>query len=375
MKVLILSITAGQGHHNSGKALVDGLEAQGAQCLMIDTLEHINNLIKGSVEYGYLALTEHSPHAFGAGYRLAEKRNKSESRYAPVRLTSKLMSKKLENLITEFGPDAIVCTHPFPAQYISELRIRGTSTYGIITDFTIHPFWEETNLDYYVTPSPFLENQMEKKGIPSEKMLPLGIPVNPKFSYITDKIEARKKLGIPDKTTIFFISGSMGFGNIPKQIKKLINMSLDFQIIAVSGRNERMKRKIDRIAQKSDKKIFSFGFVDNIDVIMDASDFMVTKPGGLTVSEGLAKELPLILTDPIPGQEDRNVEFLLNNGLAMLATSTFPIDECIYQLMTNTTHLEQIKNNIRKAARPDSAKQLSEFIINQRRNNQCSTQD
>ena len=364
MKVLILSVTAGQGHHNSGIALKDQIEKFGAECLMIDTLDQINSLLKESVEHGYLALIEYLPKAYGAGYRLAEKRNKSAGSYSPIQVTNKLLAKKIEDFILEYDPDAIVCTHAFPAQFISKIKGLRAKTFGIITDFTVHPFWEESNLDYYVTPSDRLGYQLMKKGIDPSKMLPYGIPINERFRDSLSKKEAREKLGIEDKTTIFFISGSMGFGNIPKHIKTLKTLDMDYQVIAVSGRNEKMKKRIDSLAEKFPKKILSYGFVDNIDVIMDASDFMVTKPGGLTVSEGLAKGLPLILVNPIPGQENRNVEFLLNNGLATLATSAFPVDECVYQLMTNTTHHGNILENIKMAGHGDAASKLAKFICN-----------
>lgn len=364
MKVLILSVTAGQGHHNCGAALRDTLISMGAECLMIDTLDQINSILKGSVEHGYLALIEYLPKAYGAGYRLAEKRNKSSSNHSPIQVTNKLLAKKIEDFILDYDPDAIVCTHSFPAQFITKIKGLRAKTYGIITDFTVHPFWDESNLDYYVTPSERLGYQLSKKGIPQDKMLPFGIPINIKFNKKLDKSEARKILGIEDKPTIFFISGSMGFGNMPRQIKTLKTLDMDFQVIAVSGRNEKMKKRIDNIAAKFPKKIYSYGFVDNIDVIMDASDFMVTKPGGLTVSEGLAKGLPLILVNPIPGQENRNVEFLLNNGLATLATSAFPADECVYQLMTNTVHHSNMLENIKAAGRGNAAERLAEFIFN-----------
>ncbi len=362
MKVLVFSITAGQGHHSSAAALMGGLKLLGAECMMVDTLEYINTFLKGSVEYGYLASTKYSPNVYGAGYRLAEKHKRSKSDLSPVRNAARLLARRIDGLVSDFNPDAIVCTHSIAAHIVSYLKGVKANTYGIITDFTMHPLWEETNLDYYVTPSSLMANSLVKKGIDAKKMLPFGIPIDEKFSTKLSKEEACNILGIPCKTTVFFVSGSMGYGNMPRQIRKLMKLDMDFQIVAVSGRNDKMKKKIDEMAENSPKKIFSYGFVNNIDVIMDAADFMVTKPGGLTVSEGLAKGLPLILVNPIPGQEDRNVEFLLNNGLALLATSTFPIDECVFQLLNNNLHREAVLKNAAAAGKPYAARELAEFI-------------
>ena len=153
----------------------------------------------------------------------------------------------------------------------------------------------------------------------------------------------------------------MGYGKVEKAIQDMDSMDLDFQIISVCGNNKSLKRKIDQM--ETQKRIYNFGFVDNVDVIMDASDCIVTKPGGLTVSESLAKGIPMVLMNPIPGQEDRNVEFLLNNGLAVKISNTYPIDEAIYQLMNNDWRRSHLQAMAQKVGRPNATRDLGELII------------
>ncbi|NLY43729.1 MAG: glycosyltransferase [Clostridiaceae bacterium] len=363
MRVLFLSVTAGQGHHSAAKAVMDYLKKKNVECAMLDTYEYINPILSESIARGYLISTKFTPVVYGRLYRMAEKKEKNDSSFSISKITNSVLSKKLVTFIREYDPDVIVCTHIFSAQIITHMKNKITLGYtiGIITDFTIHPFWQDTDLDYYITASELLNHQACRKGIPLEKIKPLGIPIDMKFASKMSKEEARKLLGIKDKYTVFVMSGSMGYGNVLKVIKQLDRMDMDFQIISVCGNNKSLKRKID--ALETQKEIHNFGFVDNVDVMMDAADCIVTKPGGLTVSESLAKGIPMILINPIPGQEDRNVEFLLNNGMAMKTTSTYPIDEAIFQLMTNHQRRENLIEMGRVVGRPNASKDLGDFII------------
>ncbi len=366
MKVLFLSVTAGHGHNQAAKVVMECLKDRNVECIMLDTFEYINPILSESIAHGYLISTQFTPTVYGRLYRLAEKREKTDNKLSISNITSSILSKKLVNFLREYQPDVIVCTHIFSAQIVSHLKAKGLTSkiIGIVTDYTIHPFWEETDLDYYVTASSLLNLQIIKKGIAVEKVKPIGIPIHRKFSKKINKTKARELLGIEDKDTVFVMSGSMGYGNVAEMICELDQMELDFQIISVCGNNTTLKKKIDALGVN--KKIYNFGFSDNIDIIMDASDCILTKPGGLTVSESLAKCIPMILINPIPGQEDRNAEFLLNNGLALKTTKTFPVDEAIYQLFINQKRREYLMEMMRQVSRPDSSAALAELILEQK---------
>lgn len=365
MKVLILSITAGQGHHQTAMAISDDLAARNVECRILDVLEYIDPAIRDICSNGYLISTKHIPAAYGGFYSIADKRMRSRET-TMMGLTSSLMAKKLLKYIDQYKPDAVICTHVFAAQVMTQIKRYSGLTVGIITDFTIHPYWDETSLDYYVTASELLTLQAEKKGISSDKILPTGIPIHEKFSRKIPKSDARKDLGIADITTVMVMSGSMGYGNLYKHIKRMDSLNFDFQIICVCGRNKRVKRSIDKI--QSQRSIYNFGYVDNVDVMMDAADILVTKPGGLTVSEALAKRLPMILMNPIPGQEERNSEFLLNNGIAMLMTKTFPVDVCLFQMFVNNWRYEMSQEIVENVGKPFAAKSLGDFIISHAKN-------
>ncbi len=364
MKCLVMSVKAGFGHHSTGQAIMDYLSTNGIECEMLDTFEYINPLLGDTISDGYLFLTKYLTDFYGRAYSALDKRDEEYDKLSPVTVISKLVSRKIKDYIYEFNPDVVIGTHSYACLLMTHLRAKGyikCPTFGIVTDFTVHPFWESTNIDYYVTPDKLLNNQMNKKGISTDKILPYGIPIKSKFSTKIPKNEARRLLGIEDKFTILIMMGSMGFGNISKCLEKINSLSTDFQVLCVCGNNSKGKKDIDQ--QNWNKKIYTYGFVDNVDVMMDASDCIITKPGGLTTSELLAKRLPAILMNPIPGQEDRNLEFLVNSGAAIMVTDTFPVDEALYEIMNNPWRLELLEKSVEQIGKPNSTKEVCDFVL------------
>lgn len=364
MKVLVLSITAGQGHNATAKAICAYLELIGCEAEMLDTFNYVSRILGETVSKGYLITASKAKLAYKSAYRLAELRKKSKSDASPTRATGTMMAKKLLGYISDYDPDVIICTHIFAGiilDVLKEKRETRAKCIGILTDFAFHPYWEEgLNLDYVVTPNELLTAQAMKKGFSKEQILPLGIPIHPKFSKSVTKEEARARLGLDlRKRTVLLMSGSMGYGHIESTVNTLDAVPHDFQIITVCGNNAEAKARID--AMRTKKRILNFGFTDKVDLLMDASDCIITKPGGLTSSEALAKCLPMIIVNPIPGQEDRNTEFLVNNGAAMAVTATSPLDEVLYQFFVDPRRSEIMREAIKLISKPESTKDICEF--------------
>ncbi len=364
MKVLVLSVTAGQGHNSTAKAICSYYESIGCQAEMLDTLEYVSPFIGKTVSNGYLAVSSNAKLAYEGGYRLAELRKKSQSVLSPARFTSRAMGKKLVRYIDGYKPDVILCTHVFPCIMLDILKERGkikAKTIGVLTDFMFHPYWEEcVGLDYMVIPNEQLIYEGRRKGFKDKQLLPLGIPIHPKFSESVSKKQARAELGLAlNKRTVLLMSGGAGYGDMARTVSLLDKIPFDFQIICVCGNNKEAKAEID--SMKTKKRVMNLGFVDNVEKLMDASDCIISKPGGLTTSEAMAKGLPLIIVNPIPGQEARNVEFLTNNGVAMAVTTTSTLDDVMYQLLANPKKVEIMKDSIAMIAKPNSTKSICEF--------------
>lgn len=366
MKALILSISTGQGHHATGEAVQNVFESKGVKCRTIDAYEYIEPRLSKLVSKGYSVSTSHVPKVAARAYDLAVKKNKPSKRMSVTKATTTVMAWDLKKFIQLYDPSIIVCTHVLSSMLVSTMKTKEWTdalTVGVVTDFTVHPMWQDAaELDYFVIPNELLEFQMRKKGISAEKLLPFGIPIKPEFSERGDRKEARRKLVLDENMpTVLLMSGSMGYGKMDKSIERLDKMDIDFQTIAVCGNNKEMAKKIKN--KKLRKRFDVYGYVNHIDIMMDASDCVITKPGGITSSEALAKGLPMIMTNPIPGHEMRNAEFMLNNGIALYATKSFPLDEAIFSLFRNPERLDDIRATIDIYGKRNSTENLCDFLI------------
>ena len=358
-----MSVKAGYGHHSTAQAMISVFEEMGWECEMMDVFKEISPDLSESINDWYGFATKYLKNIYGKVYCNMAKREDPYPSLSPLQITSKIISTKMRKSVEEYRPDVVIGTHSFAAMIMSVLRSKSSitcPTIGIVTDFMIHPLWESTDIDYYVLPSSMLKLQMMKKGIPENKIIATGIPVKREFSLRTDKTEARKKLGIPDKKTVLVMMGSMGFGNMEKFMNELDCCRDDFTVLCVCGTNEKMKNEISSKLWRKNVKVY--GFVNNVHEMMDTADILITKPGGLTTSEALAKGLPCVITNPIPGQEDMNMEFLVNNGCAIMVSDTYRIDEAMYWLFNFDWRIDLMKQAVSHMGKPNAARDLYEFV-------------
>lgn len=367
MKILFLSVPTGGGHHQAAKAMESYFAGRNdVECRMLDIAENVNSTLAEAVSKGYILSTTITPKIYGSLYDLLDMRTSPQGEVSKtIKFLSTAFRKKLYAYIEAFRPDVIVSTHLFATITINRIATHHPITaklISIVTDFTIHPMWEQAKSDYYITASELLSYQAIKKWGSVENVLPLGIPISPKFSKKVPPAEARKALGIADKFTVLVMMGSMGYGtHTLEMLKKLDSLEEDFQILVVCGSNDKLKAKVDKMKRRKD--ILTYGFMNNVDVLMDACNCIITKPGGLSTSEALAKRLPILMLDPIPGQEDRNKEFMLNNGIALNLSETFGADEAVYQLIHYPFKAMRLSENTQHFAKPHAARDLGEFML------------
>jgi len=365
-KALILSVTAGQGHNSVARALEQYYTSVGVECKVLDTIGYLNKLLGTSVDRGYLLSINKFKSIYSGWYEMLNKRRRSKSDMAPTRMMYHVFAGKLHKYVEDYAPDIIISTHPVPGVIMDILRRQGKLpqvTAGIVTDYTVLPYWEEClRLDYVVSANELMYPQLVKKGFRDSQILPTGIPVAAKFLSSRPAAEVREKFGLdPGKFTVMLMGGGMGYGDLPDSVRRLDALDFDMQFICVCGSNAGAKREIDLM--KLTKPIANFGFVDFVDELMDASDCIVSKPSGISTSEALAKRLPIILVNPIPGQEIRNRHFLLNAGVAIAAGPLCPLEDAIYQLLRFPERVDNIRRNIELLRRPDAAKDLCEFML------------
>ncbi len=366
MKVLILTVSTGEGHNSAARAIHEEIERRGEECYTLDVCYNAGKLLGDTVSGGYRLAIDALSVSYSSVYKKLEKRKKN-ARSPVVRIFS-ILGPRLYGFISEYSPDIIICTHVFAALAIKRLKLgKASKPYilGIVTDFTVHPYWEEVNekLDFLVIPSEKLDYQCLKKGFRKEQLLPFGIPLRKEIRQKLGREEAKNELGLyPDRPVITVMSGSMGYGSISKTVKKLDTLKKCFQIIAICGSSE------EAYSVLCESKLFHraliFGYTDKVSIILDASDCLVTKPGGLSVSEALAKGVPMILTDPIPGHEERNEAFIMNTGAAVCASGGITAEEAVRQLLSDKKQLKRMSVYAASNGKADSSVLLADFIEN-----------
>ncbi len=367
-KVLILSFTAGGGHNATAKAMRAYFWAHDAECDILDTIGSASPTFAKSLDRNYLWISSKAKNVWRVGYRLAEKRKNTAFDETIEQIVSSPFKREIATYIQESEPDVILFTHPFGGVILDDLKRSGklsAPTVGILTDFVFHPFWEDcTGNDYVVIPAAPLRYQARRKGFADSQVLPLGIPILPKFAGSVPQKEAREALGLdPECATVLLMSGSVGYVSMEQTVRDMDSLDLaeDFQILAVCGNNKKVLKDLQALETRH--RMLPFGFVDNVDVMMDASDCIITKPGGMTISEALAKRLPIVIVNPIPGQETRNTEFLLNSGAAVAANKICGVDELVAGLLEDRKRLDAMRASIELLRHPDSTRDVCEFAL------------
>ena len=364
MKVLILTVPAGGGHYHTAKAIKEHLSRDAkTECRILDVAKHGNKFVSAVISKGYVLVSTYLPWGYRFFYNLMDKRTRHSYTFVSY-LLDLLLGKKLTEYIKEYKPEVIVSTHLF-ATVVLNLQAKKHKTdaklISIITDFTVHPMWEQAKSDYFITASELLNDEAEKKFTTTQNVLPLGIPIKSSFIQTMPKDDACKKANIENKFTVLVMMGSFGYGNAAgKIIQKLDNLEEDFQIIVVCGSNERMKKKIE--SQNFKKEVIVYGFCENISELMDCCDCIVTKPGGLSLSEALAKNTPIILTNAIPGHEERNLKLIKKCGAGVCINRRFTVDKAVSKLINSEQYREELIKNSRDLAKPDATRSLAELI-------------
>jgi processive 1,2-diacylglycerol beta-glucosyltransferase len=240
----------------------------------------------------------------------------------------------------------------------------GTIIIGVLTDFSPHSYWINEGVDYYVVPSAEAKERFIKKGIPPDAIKVYGIPMRPKFSMQLDKKPIAEKLELDSEIpTILVMGGGQGLGPIKNIVKSLIKVKMEFQLIVIAGINKKIIRSLKRYTKRSDKRILIFEFANNVDELMELATLIITKPGGITTAECLAKGLPMVIINPIPGQEMRNTDFLIKKGVGIRIDDTNDMGEEVELLLKSPERLTNMSKAAYENAKPYAALDIAKLIL------------
>lgn len=371
MRVLFLSVATGDGHIRAAAALKEYLEANypGCTVLTVDALKYVSAVADRLVVKSYLNMLNIKPEMYGKLYRLSEHGQKLTDLSKAV---SNLLSHRLNSLILEFQPSVIVCTHPFSLQMVSALKKNlglDIPTVAVVTDYVNHLFWKHDNIEAYVVAHDYIKNSMTDMGMSREIIHTYGIPVAPSFLNKAPREKVLREMQLEDMPTCLLMGGSLGMGKITEILKGLLECKRDLQIVAVAGRNSRLLKQfqecVDNYTPSSYvKKVSIMGYTTHISELMDISDFIITKSGGMTIAEALIKNLPIFLFPAIPGQEERNADFLINSGAAVKIPHDMSMDDVFCQTLDNSLRLKHMREMSACLAKPDSGMDISKLIYN-----------
>lgn len=322
MDALILSCGTGGGHNAAGRAIEQELEARGHSVTFIDPYALRGPRTSSAINSAYISMVQVAPRAFGALYTVAEGVRKLPVK-SPVYYVNRAMVSNMKAFLNERRFDVVVMPHLFPAEIITHLKRLGMHvplSVFIATDYTCIPFTEETDCDIFVTPAPALTEDFVSRGIPVERIAPLGIPVRREFSSDIDRAEARERLHLDiSKKIILVAGGSIGAGRLHETVGTLLeHFGGDAQIIVVCGNNRAL---YDKLRLEFGNKCGLIGQTSQMADYMRACDIFISKPGGLSSTEAANLGTALIHVTPIPGCETKNMRFFAENGMCIPVTN------------------------------------------------------
>ena len=365
--ILVVTASMGSGHNKAANAVAEAIKRKYPvnKINVIDFMStetaYFNSLVKDI----YLKMLDHTPSVYEFFYKFTSDSTKGSTIQS---VFAHAMKKDMRELIKKYEADMVICTHPFPCAAASYLKQTGEINIPLITvmtDFCVHQFWLYKNIDIYFTANDLLKKEMVNQGLLEERIFVTGIPVGYNFrvDYNRDDLLAKFKLE-KDKPVALIMGGGLGLGGVKNALCQLEHLEKDIQILVITGANVALWSEMNEYAQHSKHKIFVWGYSHNIQEFMSVATFLISKPGALTISEALTRELPMILHDPIPGPEVDNAKFVSDNGAAIWVKHQDTLDAVVREVLSDATILPKLRNNAKVLKKPYASDYIADVIAN-----------
>jgi processive 1,2-diacylglycerol beta-glucosyltransferase len=371
MKILLASVSIGAGHNRAAEAISVAFQqlAPKTELKHIDSLDYLNPAYRKIYSGGYLALVKHFPKILGMIYKRTGK-STFTSPAARLRISADhFNSRKFTRLLNEYKPDLVVNTHFLAPELVASLTIRKKTNIPqvtCITDFTAHSFWVNPYVDRFYVGAEIVKQELIKQNIPADRIRITGIPILSLFSHKSNRIEAELHFGIePGRISILILNGSLGIGNVGELVRTIQNIrtKVPIQFVIVTGKNTKLKMQLEQASINSRIPLHILGFTDEMHLLLDAVDIVVTKAGGMTISECLAKGLPMMIVDPIPGQEEKNAEYVVSNRAAIAVKKLADLPQQLTRLINDTQLRKELQENVVTLAKPNAAIDIVQNIL------------
>jgi len=371
-KVMIFYGSYGGGHLSAARSIKEYIEVnyKNTEVQMVDCIEYVNKMVNKVTTSAYTELAKKAPWAWGYVYKKSEK-----GLIAKITTdANKLMAYKLNKLLQEFAPDYVISTHFFSSQMCAYLKKKNKANFKlatVITDYAPHEQWlicpEE--VDYFFVAHNGMRDSLTEKGISKSKVYATGIPLSNRFLEHYNKKEILEEFGLKQgkKRVLFFAGGEYGLGKSTtlQVLRTFAEHFHNIQIIAIAGRNKNMKEKFKELVENTSREdtIKILEYTNKVPELMSISDLVVTKPGGLTTTESLASGLPIIVINPIPGQEEENAEFLEQNGVGIWIKKEDNVKEVLENILSNPEKMLEMKVKARLLAKKSSTQDICKIVL------------
>ena len=359
MKLLILHASAGGGHKRAADALAEAALAAGDAAVVRDILDFVPPLFRKTYAAGYLNLVRAAPELWGYFFAQSDRKAQRPVDRHVRTVFNKLNALSFYRFLRAEAPDAVLCTHFLPLELIGSLpphRRRNRPLFGVVTDFAAHALWYCDSVNAYYVATEEARRQLRRKGQPATGLVETGIPVMAAFAARVAPEVGRARLGLrPDLPAVLVLSGGFGVGPAEALLRACAAEPPPCQFLVVAGRNAKLEAAARAAVAEAAFPATVYGFVNNVDQLMDAADLVVSKPGGLTTAEALAKGRPMMIVDPIPGQEQRNAEWLLEAGAAVRLHEAVDAPWKIGTLLADAPRLAALSARAAALGRPRAA--------------------
>jgi processive 1,2-diacylglycerol beta-glucosyltransferase len=362
-RILVLSASVGAGHLRAAEAVELALRqtVPDATVENRDVLHLTNALFRRIYGKAYLDFVNKAPHVLGYFYDMLDQPSRSGRNRGDRfrRAIEKLNLKQLIRFLQEGEWDLVINTHFLPAEIIAMLRRDGRLEVPQVTattDFETHRLWVNQPCDRYFTATEEGSRYLHSWGVPATDTTATGIPIHPAFSKPKDRAGCLARQGLNgDRPIVLQLAGGFGVGPIEKLYRALLDVTQPLEVVVVTGRNQKAKEQLEAVEAPKRHRVKVLGFTDQIDELMAVADLVMTKPGGLTTSETLARGAAMVIVNPIPGQESRNSDFLLENGAAIKVNNIATLAYKLTALLEDPGRLDKLKVNARRLGRSRAA--------------------
>lgn len=368
-RILLLSVSAGAGHTRAAEALRAFAQDHPAGVVVthLDVMDYVPAAFRKLYTDLYIEFVTNQPALWGYLYRKTDEADPASLSQKVRRAVERLNCRRLLAEIARHRPDAIICTHFLPAELLSREIRRGrvhTPVWVQVTDFDLHSMWVVPGMSGYFAASDEIAWRMRMRGVSADAVTVSGIPVMPAFGQEPDRATCAAEFGLDaNRLTFLMMSGGAGLAGLETLAARLLEMDADFQLVALAGRNEAMLAALQSRAEQYPGRLFPQGFTHHVERLMACADLAITKPGGLTTSECLAMHLPMIVTSPIPGQEERNADYLLEQGVALKAVDVGALLYRVRVLLDEPARLAGMRQRIATLGRPQAARVVLDHVL------------